>query len=88
MIMFGYKTLDLKQFDLKMDHGKYYFDDVLLGKTKDRTEEIHLKLELPTFLNQFRIESENDYLAWNPILYADSVFGKLRIKDNKYFVKK
>ena len=83
-----YDKLDFKQFDLKNENGCYYFDVVLLGETKDRTEEVHLKLELPTSLNQVRIESENDYLAWNPNLYANLVFGKLRIKDNKYFVKK
>lgn len=82
-----YDKLDFKQFDLKNENGCYYLDVVLLGKTKDRTEEVHLKLELPTFLNQVRIESENDYLVWNSILYADLGFGRLRIKDDKYFVK-
>ena len=82
-----YDRLDFKQFDLKNENGCYYLDVVLLGKTKDRTEEVHLKLELPTFLNQVRIESENDYLVWNSILYADLGFGRLRIKDDKYFVK-
>ena len=82
-----YDKLDFKQFDLKNENGRYYLDVVLLGKTKDRTEEVYLKLELPTFLNQVKIESESSYSAWNPILYADLGFGKLRIKDDKYFVK-
>ena len=82
-----YDKLDFKQFDLKNENGRYYFDVVLLGKTKDRTEEVHLKLELPTFLNQVHIESGSDYLAWNPTLYADLGFGRLRIKDDKYFIK-
>lgn len=82
-----YDKLDFKQFDLKNENGRYYLDVVLLGKTKDRTEEVHLKLELPTFLNQVHIESGSDYLAWNPTLYADLGFGRLRIKDDKYFIK-
>ena len=82
-----YDKLDFKQFDLKNENGRYYLDVVLLGKMKDRTEEVHLKLELPTFLNQVHIESGSDYLAWNPTLYADLGFGRLRIKDDKYFIK-
>ena len=83
-----YDKLDLKQFDLKNENGRYYLDVALLGKTKDQTEEVRLKLEVPIFLNQVHIESESNYFAWEPTLYADLGFGRLRIKDNKYFIKK
>ena len=83
-----YEKLDFKQFDLKNENGCYYLDVVLLGKAKDRTEEVHLKLELPTFLNQVRIESGSNYLGLDQTLYADLGFGNLRIKDDKYFIKK
>lgn len=83
-----YDKLDLKQFDLKNENGRYYLDVALLGKTKDQIEEVCLKLEVPIFLNQVHIESESNYLAWKPTLYADLGFGRLRIKDNKYFIKK
>lgn len=82
-----YEETNFKQFDLKKESGQYYFDVILIGKTKGRTEEVYLKLELPTFLNKVEIESPSDYLTWNPILYADLGFGKLRIKDDKFFVK-
>ncbi len=82
-----YNKLDFKQFDLKNENGRYYLDVVLLGKTKDRTEEVHLKLELPIFLNQIHIESDSYYITQNSTLYADLGFGRLRIKDDKYFIK-
>lgn len=83
-----YDKLNFEQFDLKNENGHYYLDVVLLGKTKDRTEELRLKLELPIFLNQVHIESESNYLGWDQTLYADLGFGNLRIKDDKYFIKK
>lgn len=83
-----YDKLDFKQFDLKNENGCYYLDVVLLGKTKDRTEEVRLKLELPIFLNQVHIESGSNYLGLDQTLYADLGFGNLRIKDDKYFIKK
>ena len=63
-----YNKLDFKQFDLKNENGRYYLDVVLLGKTKDRTEEVHLKLELPIFLNQIHIESDSYYITQNSTL--------------------
>ena len=82
-----YNKLDFKQFDLKNENGRYYLDVVLLGKTKDRTEEVQLKLELPIFLNQIHIESDSYYITPNSTLYADLGFARLRIKDDKYFIK-
>lgn len=52
MIMFGYKTLDLKQFDLKMDHGKYYFDIILIGENTYNIDEISLKIDLDICKNK------------------------------------
>lgn len=87
-MIYKYEKLSFKQFKLKKENGLYYFDVILVGETKCRIEEIYLKLELPIFSNCIEIESPSDYLAWNPILYANLGFGNLRIKDDKYFIKK
>lgn len=90
MIMFGYKTLDLKQFNLKMDHGKYYFDIVLIGENTYNIDEISLKLDLPISLDRLEITSDiDDCLTWErPNWYADLGFGKLPVKDNIYEIKR
>ena len=90
MIMFGYKTLDLKQFDLKMDHGKYYFDIILIGENTYHIDEISLKLDLPISLDRLDFTSDiEDYLTWErPNWYVDLGFGKLPIKDNIYEIKR
>lgn len=90
MTMFGYKTLDLKQFDLKMDHGKYYFDIILIGENTYSIDEISLKLDLPIFLDRLDFTSDmEDYLTWKRLnWYVDLGFDKLPVKDNTYKIKR
>lgn len=86
MIMFGYKTLDLKQFDLKMDHGKYYFDIILIGENTYNIDEISLKLDLPISLD--RLDFTSDFTQERPNWYVDLGFGKLPVKYNIYEIKR
>lgn len=90
MIMFGYKTLDLKQFDLKMDHGKYYFDIILIGENTYNIDEISLKIDLPISLDRldFTSDIEDYYTQKRTNWYVDLGFGKLPVKDNIYKIKR
>ena len=73
-----------------MDHGKYYFDIILIGENTYNVDEISLKLDLPISLDRLDFTSDiEDYYTWErPNWYVDLGFGKLPIKDNIYGIKR